>query len=166
MLATLSRYEDPAARVTAVAVTALSDLLNAAREGFGWSASRVAREAQALGYDVSTATATAYCGGRHPAHPTDETLEAFAATLRLPVGRVREAAGLSRDPGLEYVPPAAARKLSTQQRRAVDQIIRAMVGEDVPVRGGGVTFEEPSVSRPMPLPRSGQVPSRGHDSNR
>lgn len=93
----------------------------------GWSARRVAREAQKLGLTLKESTATAYFGSRHGANPSEPVLQALAEVLDIPIEEVRRAAGLPVGEHLPYEPPAEAARLSQRQRAAFDELIRAVV---------------------------------------
>jgi transcriptional regulator with XRE-family HTH domain len=106
------------------AVTALSDLL-VARNTAGVSARAVARRAQELGHTLNHDTAARYLRGDH-GNPDEATLVAFAEVLRIPLRDLRAAANLPSETTAPYVPPAEASRLTRRQRRAVDELIRAM----------------------------------------
>src|SRR4051812_23446592 len=106
-------------------MTALSDLL-VARNTSGYSARAVARRAQQLGHTLNHDTAARYLRGDHGL-PDEATLIALAAVLRVPLRELREAANLPSEATTPYVPPPEASRLSRRQRRAVDEVIRAML---------------------------------------
>lgn len=106
----------------------LSELLNKHLPK-GWSGRRLGREAQARGFDLSEASATAYLGGRHGT-PDDSTIEAFVGTLKIPERLVRKAAKV-RMAGEPWNPPADSRYLRDDQRAALDQLISTMVEREV-----------------------------------
>ena len=106
-------------------MSALSDVLTAANTG-GLSARAVARLAQKRGYSLNHDTAARYLRGDH-GRPDESTLLALAEVLDVPLTALRAAAGLPSEETDPYVPPLEANRLSRRQRRAVDEIIRAML---------------------------------------
>ncbi|MBZ5735031.1 hypothetical protein K8Z61_11025 [Nocardioides sp. TRM66260-LWL] len=114
-------------------MTELSDLLRANLPK-GWSARQVAREARKRGHKLSDAAATSYIGGRHGT-PSDQMLEALADTLRIPLARLRSAAGLVAQVGDPWVPPESSRYLRGDQRAALERLIATMVIREEEGRG-------------------------------
>lgn len=106
-------------------MTALSEVLREANGG-KLSARSIAREAQAAGFSLNHDTVARYLRGDH-GRPDEPTLRAFAAVLKVPLARLREAADLPSEAIEPYVPPAEASRLTRRQRKAVDEIIRAML---------------------------------------
>ena len=106
-------------------MSALSDLLAEANAG-RMSARSVARSAQAAGYSLNHDTAARYLRGDH-GRPDEATLVALSKVLRIPLSRLRAAAALPADVTEPYRPPAESSRLNRRQRRAVDEIIRAML---------------------------------------
>jgi transcriptional regulator with XRE-family HTH domain len=106
-------------------MTALSELL-VARNAEGISARAVARRAQDLGHTLNHDTAARYLRGDHGV-PDEATLIALAAVLRVPLRELREAANLPSETTTPYLPPPEASRLTRRQRRAVDEVIRAML---------------------------------------
>lgn len=106
-------------------MTALSDLLNEANAG-KLSARSLARTAQAAGFSLNHDTAGRYLRGDH-GRPDEATLLALAKVLRIPLSRLRAAASLPAGETEPYRPPAESSRLSRRQRRAIDEIIRAML---------------------------------------
>jgi transcriptional regulator with XRE-family HTH domain len=107
----------------------LSDLLSASNTE-GLSARSIARSAQALGYTLNHDTAARYLRGDH-GRPDEGTLVALSKVLDVPMTRLRVAASLPSAETEPYEPPAEASRLSRRQRRAVDEIIRAMLETSV-----------------------------------
>jgi len=107
-------------------VSTLSELLMQSLPE-GWSARRVAREAQQQGLTLKESTATAYFGSRH-GKPSEPVLSALAQVLGVPIEKLRTAAGLPAGEHLPYTPPVEAARLSQRQRAAIDELIRAVVG--------------------------------------
>src|SRR5437879_5877227 len=106
-------------------MSALSDLLTASnREGL--SARSIARNAQSLGYTLTHDTAPRYLP-RHHGRPDEVTLVALSQVLGISLARLRTASSLPADSTEPYTPPAEASRLTRRQRRAVDEVIRAMI---------------------------------------
>lgn len=108
-------------------MSALSDLLAEANDG-RMSARSLARTAQAAGYSLNHDTAARYLRGDH-GRPDEATLIALSKVLRIPLARLRAAAALPAETTEPYRPPAEASRLSRRQRRAVDEVIRAMLDQ-------------------------------------
>ncbi|HEU5270907.1 MAG TPA: hypothetical protein VFU36_13360 [Jatrophihabitans sp.] len=113
-------------------MTALSELLNEANAG-KLSARSLARSAQAAGFSLNHDTAARYLRGDH-GRPDEATLLALSKVLRIPMSRLRAAASLPSGETEPYRPPAESSRLSRRQRRAIDEIIRAML--DAPGAAG------------------------------
>jgi hypothetical protein len=106
-------------------VTALSELLVRSNKA-GMSARAVSRRAQELGHSLNHDTAARYLRGDHGV-PDEATLIAFAAVLDIPLQKLRAAANLPSETVTPYVPPPESSRLTRRQRRAVDDVIRAML---------------------------------------
>lgn len=106
-------------------MSALSDLLNKANTA-GLSARSLARNAQAAGFTLNHDTAARYLRGDH-GRPDEATLLALSKVLRVPLSRLRTAASLPAEETEPYRPPAESSRLNRRQRRAVDEVIRAML---------------------------------------
>lgn len=106
-------------------MTALSDLLSTANRA-GLSARAIARTARERGHSINHDTAARYLRGDH-GRPDEATLVAFADVLRIPLTKLRLAADLPAEQTAPYSPPPEASRLTRRQRRAVDEIIRAML---------------------------------------
>ena len=106
-------------------MSALSDLLNKANTA-GLSARSLARTAQAAGFTLNHDTAARYLRGDH-GRPDEATLLALSKVLRVPLSRLRTAASLPAEETEPYRPPAESSRLNRRQRRAVDEVIRAML---------------------------------------
>jgi hypothetical protein len=106
-------------------MTALSDLLVETNAGER-SARALALEARERGYTLNHDTAARYLRGDHGA-PDEATLVAFADILQIPLRKLRQAAGLPDELTAPYEPPAESSRLTRRQRKAVDEIIRAML---------------------------------------
>ena len=113
-------------------MTALSELLVASNKS-GASARSLARQARERGHTLNHDTAARYLRGDHGV-PDEATLLAFAEVLKIPLRDLRAAADLPSETTTPYVPPAEASRLTRRQRRALDEIIRAML-EPTTTRG-------------------------------
>jgi hypothetical protein len=142
-------------------MTALSDLLSTANAG-GLSARALSRAARDAGYTLNHDTAARYLRGDHGA-PDEATLRAFAAVLGVPMAALRRSAGLPADDTTPYVPPIEASRLTRRQRRAVDEVIRAMLdsGEGMQTPRA-IKAAAPSQLRATPNPLRA-TPSRPQD---
>lgn len=125
---------DGGCRPIGAPMSALSDLLNETNAG-RLSARSLARAARAAGFTLNHDTAARYLRGDH-GRPDEETLRAFANVLPVQLSELRIAADLPAEETEPYQPPAEASRLSRRQRRAVDEIIRAMLE---PQPSSGVT---------------------------
>jgi transcriptional regulator with XRE-family HTH domain len=106
-------------------MSALSELLQA-ENSKGLSARAISQAARELGFTLNHDTAARYLRGEHGT-PDESTLQAFAAVLAVSLAKLRRAASLPSDVTEPYRPPAEADRLSRRQRRAVDEVIRAML---------------------------------------
>ena len=106
-------------------MTALSELLQASNSG-GLSARTIARNARELGFSLNHDTAARYLRGNH-GKPDESTLQALSKVLKVPMTKLRAAAALPTEVTEPYQPPAESSRLSRRQRRAVDEVIRAML---------------------------------------
>lgn len=100
---------------------AVSDLADLIRETVpDWSNRRIA---DAVG--VSPESVNRIMKGK--GDPSPDTLDKIAHALKLPVERVREAAGQPRGEAAPYTPPSEANLLDDRQRRAIDELIRSFI---------------------------------------
>ena len=106
-------------------MTALSDLLQASNTA-NLSARTIARNARELGFSLNHDTAARYLRGNHGT-PDESTLQALSKVLKVPMTKLRAAAALPNEVTEPYRPPAEASRLNRRQRRAVDEVIRAML---------------------------------------
>lgn len=125
-------------------MSGLSEAITAANVQ-GLSGRAIARLAQEHGYTMNHDTAARYLRGDHGT-PDEATLVAFAEVLEVPLRKLRAAANLPSETTAPYVPPAEASRLSRRQRRAVDEVIRAML-EARPERGTAEVSELPGPRR-------------------
>jgi hypothetical protein len=106
-------------------MSGLSKLLNEANKG-RLSGRAIARLARDRDHTLNHDTAARYLRGDHGT-PDEATLVAFADVLGISMTRLRAAAGLPSEATAPYTPPPEASRLTRRQRRAVDEIIRAML---------------------------------------
>jgi transcriptional regulator with XRE-family HTH domain len=106
-------------------MTALSELLQASNTT-GLSARTIARTARELGFSLNHDTAARYLRGNHGT-PDESTLQALSKVLKVPMTKLRTAAALPNEVTEPYRPPAESSRLNRRQRRAVDEVIRAML---------------------------------------
>jgi transcriptional regulator with XRE-family HTH domain len=104
----------------------LSDLVSATADKQGISARAIARTARERGHSLNHDTAARYVRGDHGT-PDEATLLALSDVLTIPLARLRAAADLPSESTAPYTPPPEASRLSRRQRRAVDELIRAML---------------------------------------
>jgi transcriptional regulator with XRE-family HTH domain len=103
----------------------LSELLQA-ENSKGLSARAISQAARELGFTLNHDTAARYLRGEHGT-PDESTLRAFSTVLGVSLSKLRRAASLPADVTEPYRPPLEADRLNRRQRRAVDEIIRAML---------------------------------------
>ena len=138
-------------------MSTLSDLLKAENTQ-GLSARAVSQAARGLGFTLNHDTAARYLRGEH-GKPDEATLRAFSTVLGIPLGALRRAASLPADVTEPYQPPAEADRLNRRQRRAVDEVIRAMLQ--------GATVSEPASEPVTELQsRRGRQSTRGKAARR
>jgi transcriptional regulator with XRE-family HTH domain len=106
-------------------MSALSELLQA-ENSKGLSARAISQAARELGFTLNHDTAARYLRGEHGT-PDESTLQAFSTVLGVSLSKLRRAASLPADVTEPYRPPAEADRLNRRQRRAVDEVIRAML---------------------------------------
>lgn len=106
-------------------MSALSELLQASNSA-GLSARTIARNARELGFSLNHDTAARYLRGNH-GKPDEATLQALSKVLKVSMTKLRAAAALPTEVTEPYQPPAESSRLSRRQRRAVDEVIRAML---------------------------------------
>lgn len=110
-------------------MTALSDRLNEAKGTDGLDV--VVARAEASGHTVHRGTFANYFKGKHAKRPSEGVLQALADGLGLKVTELRELAGQPQGELGPYAPTPLANRLSKDQRRALDELIRTIVIEEV-----------------------------------
>lgn len=105
-------------------------LVNAKGGRKGPSIDVIVARANAAGFTVDRSTVARYTSGKVPANPPDETLQALAIGLELDIRELRAAAGRQAGERGSYTPPIEANQMDARQRKAVDELIRAIVSGD------------------------------------
>ncbi|BBB40373.1 hypothetical protein MASB_09390 [Mycobacteroides abscessus subsp. bolletii BD] len=115
---------------------------SAARRHDGASGRRLAEIAQRGGHEVSHATLNRLRQGTYASRPSDTSIRAIAYLAEVPETVAFSAAGVRAPMAERYEPPAEAQRMSAPQRKAVDQLLRAFLGDQVPVNrvAAGVDF--------------------------
>ena len=104
----------------------LIDLIGiAAQRHGGASGRRLAELAQHAGHDISHATLNRLRQGTYATRPSDASIRAIAYLAPAAV---------------VYQPPREAQRMSTRQRKALDEVIRAFVAEPAVAAPSGVDF--------------------------
>lgn len=137
-------------------MSALSELLQAenSKRPQKLSARAISLTARELGFSLNHDTAARYLRGEH-GKPDEATLQAFSAVLGTTLAKLRRAASLPADVTEPYRPPAEADRLNRRQRRAVDEVIRAML-QDSPASQPVTELDT----------RRGRQPTRGKAARR
>lgn len=113
----------------------------AVRRHDGASGRRLAEIAQRGGHEVSHATLNRLRQGTYASRPSDASIRAIAYLAEVPETVAFAAAGARAPMADRYEPPAEAQRMSTPQRKALDQLLRAFLGDQAPVKyAGGVDF--------------------------
>lgn len=89
----------------------------------------IAKRASGKGSTIKRSTVAKYLRGEHGANPPEETLAGLAAGLNLDVRELRELAGRPAGELGPYVPTPLSASLTTEQRKAIDDLIKAFVIE-------------------------------------
>lgn len=111
----------------------LVDLIDsAARRHDGASVRRLAELAQRAGHDISHTTLNRLRQGAYVSRPTDASLRAIAYLAEVPETAAFAAAGVRAPSAEQYQLPVDAQRMSTRQRRALDELLRAFVTEQLP----------------------------------
>ncbi|SKV84396.1 Uncharacterised protein [Mycobacteroides abscessus subsp. abscessus] len=105
----------------------LVELIEAAvRRHDGASGRRLAEIAQRGGHDVSHATLNRLRQGTYASRPSDASIRAIAYLAEVPETVAFAAAGVRAPMAERYEPPAEAQRMSTSQRKALDQLLLAL----------------------------------------
>lgn len=105
----------------------LSERLKAAKGDL--SIDDIAKRASREGGTIKRSTVAKYLRGEHGSNPPEETLAGLAAGLGLDVRELRELAGRPAGELGPYVPTPLSASLTTEQRKAIDDLIKAFVIE-------------------------------------
>lgn len=106
-------------------MSALSELLKNNR--YGIEARQAADKAAELGVHLKQGTIAGYFAGTNKSRPSEKTMKALSEVLAIPLEKIREAAGVPIGESDPYTPPPEANQLSSNQRQAIDQLIKAIV---------------------------------------
>lgn len=98
----------------------------------GASGRRLAEIAQRAGHDISHATLNRLRQGNYASRPTDASIRAIAYLAEVPETAAFAAAGLRPPSAEQHQLPAEAQRMNTRQRRALDELVRAFVLDQVP----------------------------------
>ncbi|OHU85557.1 hypothetical protein BKN37_26385 [Mycobacterium talmoniae] len=111
----------------------LMDLIETAvKRHDGASGRRLAELAQHAGHDISHATLNRLRQGTYASRPTDASIRAIAYLAEVPETVAFAAVGVRPPAAEQYKLPAEAQRMSTRQRRALDELLRAFVIEQAP----------------------------------
>jgi hypothetical protein len=112
----------------------------AAKRHGGASGRRLAELAQRAGHDISHATLNRLRQGTYATRPSDASVRAIAYLADVSENTAFAAAGVRTPSGLPYQPPGEAQRMSTRQRKALDELIRAFTVHEPPAAATGVDF--------------------------
>ena len=94
----------------------------------GWNKPRLV---DALEGRLDRATVYKYLAGKHPQHPSESVLQAFAEVLpEASVVELRAAAGQAAGVEEPWIPPVEANRLTLAQRQALEAFIKATVASN------------------------------------
>ncbi|BBZ12293.1 hypothetical protein [Mycobacterium branderi] len=113
--------------------------LAATRHG-GASGRRLAELAQRAGHDISHATLNRLRQGTYATRPSDASIRAIAYLADVSENVAFAAAAVTAPAAAVYQPPAEAQRMTTRQRKALDELIRAFAADDKPAPAAGVDF--------------------------
>ncbi|WP_343576930.1 hypothetical protein [Mycobacterium sp.] len=119
----------------------LIDLIEiaATRHG-GASGRRLAELAQCAGHDISHATLNRLRQGTYATRPSDASIRAIAYLADVSENAAFAAAAVSAPAAVVYQPPAEAQRMTTRQRKAIDELIRTFAADDKPAAAAGLDF--------------------------
>jgi hypothetical protein len=112
----------------------------AAKRHGGASGRRLAELAQRAGHDISHATLNRLRQGTYATRPSDASIRAIAYLADVAESIAFTAAGVRAPTAVVYAPPAEAQRMSTRQRKALDELIRAFAADEKPAGAAGVDF--------------------------
>jgi pyruvate/2-oxoglutarate dehydrogenase complex dihydrolipoamide acyltransferase (E2) component len=117
----------------------LIDLIDvAAQRHGGASGRRLAELAQHAGHDISHATLNRLRQGTYATRPSDASIRAIAFLADVSENTAFAAAGVRAPTTVAYEPPREAQRMSTRQRKALDELIRAFATEPAATTLSGV----------------------------
>ena len=120
----------------------LSERLKAAKGDL--SIDDIAKRASREGGTIKRSTVAKYLRGEHGSNPPEETLAGLAAGFGLDVRELRELAGRPAGELGPYVPTPLSASLTTEQRKAIDDLIKAFVIEGGQKDAGNAEAEKTS----------------------
>jgi transcriptional regulator with XRE-family HTH domain len=106
-------------------MSALSERLKDAKGTRGLD--DIVRLAEREGHTIHRSVVARYLKGQHGPRPSDHTIAALAAGLRVDVRELRALAGMPPGELGTYEPTPEAARLNREQRDALDQLIRTIV---------------------------------------
>lgn len=119
----------------------LIDLIEiAATRHDGASGRRLAELAQRAGHDISHATLNRLRQGTYATRPSDASIRAIAYLADVSENVAFAAAAVAAPAAVVYQAPAEAQRMTTRQRKALDELIRAFAAGDTPAPGAGLDF--------------------------
>ncbi|MEN4476508.1 hypothetical protein [Mycolicibacterium cosmeticum] len=101
----------------------------AAQRHGGASGRRLAELAQHGGHDISHATLNRLRQGTYATRPTDASIRAIAYLADVSENTAFAAAGVTAPAAVAYQPPREAQRMSSRQRKALDEMIRAFIAD-------------------------------------
>ncbi|AFV14794.1 MULTISPECIES: hypothetical protein [Mycobacterium] len=104
------------------------------------SGRRLAELAQRAGHDISHATLNRLRQGTYATRPSDASIRAIAYLADVSENVAFAAAAVAAPAAVVYQAPAEAQRMTTRQRRALDELIRAFAAGDTPAPGAGLDF--------------------------
>lgn len=119
----------------------LIDLIEIAAKRHGnASGRRLAELAQQAGHDISHATLNRLRQGTYASRPSDASIRAIAYLADVSENTAFAAAGVTAPAAVVYQPPREAQRMTTRQRKALDELIRAFVPDQASPKGVGVDY--------------------------
>ena len=107
-------------------MTALSDLLNEAIDN-GISVPTALKRVADAGMKVDKGQTYKAVNGRHAKHPSERVLQAWSVGFKIPITKMRDAIDVQAGELVPYKPPAFADRLTGDQRKALNELIRTIV---------------------------------------
>jgi hypothetical protein len=104
------------------------------------SGRRLAELAQRAGHDISHATLNRLRQGTYASRPSDASIRAIAYLADVSENTAFAAAGVTAPAAIVYEPPREAQRMTTRQRKALDEMIRAFVSDEPAGQACGVDY--------------------------